>query len=69
MSREEQLEKIVFKLLRAIVISIITFVAALLVTNAMWLWAWMQYDYVGEETTITTGEGEANYIGRNGSIG
>ena len=53
----------------ALVLSIILIFAS----NVIWLYAWMQYDYTGEETQIQTvdvdaKEGVANYIGNNGSI-
>lgn len=53
----------------ALVLSIILIFAS----NVIWLYAWMQYDYTGEETQIQTvdvdaKEGVANYIGHNGSI-
>jgi len=39
-------------------------------TNAYWLWSWMQYDYVTEETTVTVDaeDGIASYIGRDGFV-
>ena len=43
----------------------------LFLSNAIWLYAWMQYDYVGETETITVDGGErgmASYIGRDGDI-
>lgn len=42
------------------------------VSNAMWLYAWMQYDYVSDESSEVVvhadGEGNANYIGNDGDI-
>jgi hypothetical protein len=61
-------ERTIKKLIIALVISIILMFA----TNAIWLYAWCQYDYSSEETsTITTVDGKdgtANYIGNNGDI-
>ena len=59
------------RLVTALVITILL----LFGTNALWLCAWMQYDYVGEEVTTTrqivdvdAKDGVANYVGRDGSI-
>ena len=54
-------------LLPALVLSIILLFAC----NAMWLYAWMQYDYSGEDistVTVDGKEGIANYIGNTGDI-
>lgn len=62
-------ERTIKTLIKALVISII----ALAVSNAIWLWAWMQYDYVDEgydlsTVTVDAKDGIANYIGQNGEI-
>ena len=51
-------------------IIIITLIILLVVTNAMWLVAWNQYDYVDTyDVDLDSGEGgDANYIGNNGDI-
>ena len=51
-------------------IIIITLIILLVVTNAMWLIAWNQYDYVDTyDVDLDSGEGgDANYIGNNGDI-
>lgn len=52
-------------------LTIIILIVLLVMTNAMWLWAWNQYDYVDEysEIEMDTGEGgDNNYIGNNGDI-
>ena len=52
-------------------LTIIILIVLLVLTNAMWLWAWNQYDYVDEysEIEMDTGEGgDNNYIGNNGDI-
>ena len=50
-------------------IIIIILIAVCLLTNGMWLWAWMQYDYVSEEVTVDGQDGgNANYIGEDGNI-
>lgn len=60
-------ERINRRLIKALVIAIVL----ILVTNAIWLYAWMQYDYTGEDFEIVSVDGKdgvANYIGQNGSI-
>ena len=54
------------RLLIALLVAIITIFAS----NAMWLYMWNQYDYVGETDTVTleTRDGTANYIGNDGDI-
>ena len=49
-------------------ITIIVLIVLLVITNAMWLIAWNQYDYVDEYTEVDSGEGDINYIGHNGDI-
>lgn len=49
---------------------IIVLLAVLLaLTNAIWLYAWNQYDYYSEEVTVDSDDGgNANYIGEDGNI-
>ena len=50
-------------------IIIVLLIALLVATNGMWLWAWSQYDYTEENTTVRAdGDSNANYIGRDGEI-
>lgn len=50
-------------------IIIILLIVLLVATNAMWLWAWNQYDYTEEYTSVEADDGSnANYIGHNGDI-
>lgn len=50
-------------------IIIVLLIVLLVVTNAMWLWAWNQYDYVDDYTSVEADDGSnANYIGHNGDI-
>lgn len=52
-------------------IIILVLIILLVVTNAMWLIAWNQYDYVDsyDEIDIDSGDsGNANYIGNDGDI-
>lgn len=53
---------------RRLVIAVVTAIIALLLTNAIWLYAWMQYDYTGENTVVEARFGTANYIGNDGDI-
>lgn len=51
-------------------IIIIVLIVLLVVTNAMWLVAWNQYDYVDDYSVdVDSGSGgDANYIGNDGDI-
>lgn len=51
-------------------IIIIVLIILLVVTNAMWLVAWNQYEYVDSyEVELDSGDGgDANYIGNDGDI-
>lgn len=60
---------------RRMLIALIIAVVLLFASNAVWLYCWMQYDYVdgSEETEIVTtvdseGNGIANYTGNNGGV-
>lgn len=72
-SVQVRLERIIKRLVIALVLVILLMFAS----NALWLRAWMQYDYQGEDTTTTTitrtidvngQSGTANYIGGSGVI-
>ena len=50
-------------------IIIVFLIVLLVITNAMWLWAWNQYDYIDDYTSVEADDGSnANYIGHNGDI-
>ena len=52
-------------------LTIIFLIILLVITNAMWLFAWNQYDYVDEEYAFDMNADDgsnANYIGNNGDI-
>lgn len=52
-------------------IFILVLIILLVVTNAMWLVAWNQYDYVDDyyEVDMDSGDGGyANYVGNDGDI-
>ena len=48
-------------------IALIVAVALIFASNAIWLYAWMQYDYESYEITAD-GDSNANYIGQDGNI-
>ena len=51
-------------------IVLIIVVALMFASNAAWLYAWMQYDYVDMDRSIdiNADNGTANYIGNDGDI-
>jgi lipopolysaccharide/colanic/teichoic acid biosynthesis glycosyltransferase len=56
---------------KRMVVALVAAIALIFASNALWLWAWMQYDYSGEEIIVeqdTTDGGNANYIGNDGDI-
>lgn len=61
-------ERIIKKLIVALIIAI----ALIFASNAVWLYAWMQYDYSDSETETVDVDGGlngvANYIGNDGDI-
>lgn len=62
-------ERIIKKLIVALMIAI----ALIFASNAVWLYAWMQYDYSSDMTTtehidVDGKNGVANYIGNDGDI-
>lgn len=66
-----RMERIIKRLVFALVITILLMLAS----NALWLYAWMQYDYSSDATTTETStvtvdgkDGVANYIGNDGDI-
>lgn len=66
-SIEARNERHIKRLTKIILIS----VTALFLSNAIWLYAWLQFDYEGSSTTTTTVDGEegnANYLIGNGEI-
>lgn len=64
MTRQERHVK---RLIIALVISVILMFAS----NALWLYAWCQYDYTSDTRSTVTVDGKdgiASYIGNNGSV-
>ena len=50
-------------------IIILVLIILLVGSNAMWLYAWNQYDYVDDYTSIAVDDdSDVNYIGHNGDI-
>lgn len=49
--------------IRRLTIIIVIAVALIFASNAMWLYYWNQYDYVGEETTVSQDGLGVNIIG------
>ena len=59
------------KNIKYIIIALIVAIALMFASNAIWLYAWCQYDYTSEEVIVeqdTSDGGNANYIGSNGDI-
>lgn len=48
-------------------IALLIAIALIFVSNTIWLYAWMQYDYESYEVTAD-GNSNANYIGQDGNI-
>lgn len=54
--------------LKRLTIALIVSVLLMFVTNAIWLYCWMQYDYTTESISVDAQDGIANYIGERGNI-
>lgn len=68
-SAQNRMERTNKRLLTALIIAIIL----AFISNLVWLYAWMQYDYSSAETDtqsidIDAKDGTANYIGNDGEI-
>lgn len=61
---EARHERTVKRFILAIIIMFILFFA----NNAAWLYAWMQYEYVGEEVTVDGTDGIAGYVNNGGTF-
>lgn len=55
---------------KRLVIALIAAIALIFASNAIWLYAWMQYDYSNEGSVVDVdaNDGVANYIGNDGDI-
>ena len=62
-SEMTRLEKIIKRQWIALIVAIIM----IFISNAMWLYAWGQYDYESYEITAD-GDSNANYIRKDGNI-
>ena len=56
--------------IKRLVVALIVAIALMFASNAFWLWAWMQYDYTSEQSSVEVdaSDGIANYIGGMGDI-
>ena len=55
--------------IRRLIIALIISIILLFATNALWIWHNSQYEFIDSEVTVDTeGEGNANYIGRDGDV-
>ena len=52
---------------KRMIVALVAAIALLFASNALWLWAWRQYDYESYEVTAD-GDSNANYIGQDGTI-
>lgn len=58
-----RLERTIKRLVYALILTILLMFAS----NALWLHAWMQYDYVSEDSTTTTNTNTVDVDGKNGT--
>ena len=58
------------RVIKRLIIILILVISMLFISNAVWLYAWMQYDYSTETETVSVDgkDGIANYIGNDGDI-
>lgn len=57
--------------IKKLVIALVVAIALIFVSNAIWLYAWMKYDYVSSDSSnieVDGKDGVANYIGNDGDI-
>lgn len=57
--------------MKRLIIALIVAIVLVFISNAVWLYAWSQYDYVSSDSTnveIDGKDGIANYIGNDGDI-
>ena len=53
---------------RRFIIAIVIMIAVIFANNVAWLYAWMQYEYVGEEVTVDGTDGIAGYVNGGGTF-
>ena len=58
------------RVIKRLIIVLIIVISMLFISNAVWLYAWLQYDYNTETETVNVDgkDGVANYIGNDGDI-
>ena len=61
------------RLIKRLIIALLVSVILIFVSNAAWLYCWMQYDYADTESTESVDvdgglNGVANYVGNDGDI-
>ena len=58
------------RITKRLVIALIVSVILMFLSNAVWLYCWIQYDYVSEDNSISLDamQGDANFIGEDGTI-
>ena len=56
------------RMIKRLMFALILAVMLIFVSNALWLYEWMRYDYVAEDVAIDSAGGPANYIGNDGEI-
>ena len=63
------------RIIKRLTVALVICILLVFASNAVWLYAWMQYDYSGVEETTTTEtvtvdgkEGVANYASHGGSV-
>lgn len=56
--------------IKRLIVAVIVAVALCFLSNALWLYAWMQFDYLEntQEVQLDAKDGIANYIGNDGDI-
>lgn len=70
-SKNELAFAFVERMVKRLWIALIICICLIFASNAVWLYAWMQYDYSSEETIVDVNSddgGNANYIGNDGDI-
>ena len=70
-SKEELAFAFSERMVKRLWIALIICICFIFVSNAAWLYAWMQYDYSSEEIIVEQDAqdgGNANYIGNDGDI-
>lgn len=67
-ARAERNQKRLMLVIISLAVVILAEAVLLYLNNRAWLDKWSEYDYSSETITVDGGEGDANLIGRDGSI-